>query len=208
MTEQQPYELVHRYPHFELRRYPAHIVAEMHVDASFDRAGNSAFRFLFNYISGSNVARQKLAMTAPVIQAAGSSQKLAMTAPVLHSAPLSGTDATSGFMVAFVLPAGLTAQTAPVPTDPRVKVREVPGSLAAALRFLGSGSQAAFERRTNALRAGLTVAGLEPVGAPRFARFDPPFKPWFLRRNEVVQDVKEPKPAPGTPAGSGLMPGH
>ncbi|WP_461174138.1 heme-binding protein [Arthrobacter sp. Z1-9] len=208
MTEQQPHELVHRYPHFELRRYPAHVVAEIQVDASFDRAGNAAFRHLFNYISGSNVSRQKLAMTAPVIQAAGSSQKLAMTAPVLQSGPLPGSDGTSGFVVAFVLPAGLTAETAPVPTDPRVKIREVPGSLAAALRFRGSGSQAAFERRTSALRAGLTVAGLEPVGAPRFARFDPPFKPWFLRRNEVVQDVKEPRSAPGTPDGSGQVRGH
>jgi hypothetical protein len=110
--------------------------------------------------------------------------------------------------VAFVLPAGLTAETAPVPTDPRVKVREVPGSLAAAVHFRGSGSEAAFERRTNALQAGLTVAGLEPVGAPRFARFDPPFKPWFLRRNEVVQDVKEPRSAPGMFDSFGGVPGH
>ncbi|HEX9230079.1 MAG TPA: heme-binding protein, partial [Arthrobacter sp.] len=37
------------------------------------------------------------------------------------------------------------------------------------------------------------------VGPPRFARFDPPFKPWFLRRNEVLQDVQEPPPASGEP---------
>jgi hypothetical protein len=37
------------------------------------------------------------------------------------------------------------------------------------------------------------------VGPPRFARFDPPFKPWFLRHNEVVQDVQEPSNAPETP---------
>jgi hypothetical protein len=29
------------------------------------------------------------------------------------------------------------------------------------------------------------------VGSPRWARFDPPFVPAFLRRNEVVQDVAE-----------------
>lgn len=192
MTEQQPYELVHRYPHFELRRYPAHVVAEVQVNATFDRAGNAAFRHLFNYISGSNTARQKLAMTAPVIQGTGPSQKLAMTAPVVQSGPLPGTDAPADFVVAFVLPAGLTAGTAPVPANPDVKIREVPGSLAAALRFSGSGSEAAFARRNNGLQAALTLAGLTAIGPPRFARFDPPFKPWFLRRNEVVQDVEEP----------------
>lgn len=200
MTEQQPFELVQRYPHFELRRYPAHVLAEVQVNATFDRAGNAAFRHLFNYISGNNNARQKLAMTAPVIQEPGPSQKLAMTAPVLQSGPLPGSQGAADFVVAFVLPAGVTAETAPVPADPQVKIRTVPGSLAAVLQFSGSGSEAAFERRNNGLQAALLLAGLTPVGPPRFARFDPPFKPWFLRRNEVVQDVEEPPPAPGTTA--------
>ena len=197
MTEQQPYELIQRYPHFELRRYPAYAVAEVHVAAGFDRAGNAAFRHLFNYISGNNTSRRKLAMTAPVIQETGSPQKIAMTAPVLQSGPL-GSHANADFVVAFVLPAGMTAETAPVPADPNVRIRDVPGSLAAAVRFSGSGSERAFERHNEGLQAALTLAGLAPVGPPRFARFDPPFKPWFLRRNEVVQDVQEPSTGAGT----------
>jgi SOUL heme-binding protein len=191
MTEQQPYELVRRYPHFELRRYPGHVVAEMKVNTTFDRAGYAAFRHLFNYISGNNTASQKLAMTAPVIQESLVPQKLAMTAPVLQSGPLPGSGEPAEFVVAFVLPAGLTAETAPVPTDPEVRVRAIPGSLAAALRFTGSGTAKAFERRHTGLQAALALAGLTAVGPPRFARFDPPFKPWFLRHNEVVQDVEE-----------------
>ncbi|MET4095032.1 heme-binding protein [Arthrobacter sp. UYCu712] len=200
MTERQPFQLVQRYPHFELRRYPAHVVAEIQVNATFDRAGNAAFRHLFKYISGNNTARQKLAMTAPVIQEPGPSQQLAMTAPVLQSGPLPGSEESADFVVAFVLPADLTAKTAPVPADQQVKIRTVPGSLAAALRFSGSGSETAFERRNDGLQAALVLAGLTAAGPPRFARFDPPFKPWFLRRNEVVQDVEQPHPAAG-PAG-------
>ena len=199
MTEQQPYEIVHRFAHFELRRYPAYVVAERQVNATFDRAANAAFRDLFNYISGSNNARQKLAMTAPVIQELGPSQKLAMTAPVLQSGPLPGSDETADFVVSFVLPAGLAAENAPVPANSQVRIRTIPGSLAAVLQFSGSGSEAAFERRNTGLQAALVLAGLTPVGPPRFARFDPPFKPWFLRRNEVVQDVQEPLPASGEP---------
>src|SRR6478735_1285679 len=112
MTEQQPYELIRRYPHFELRWYPACAVAEVKVGTDFDRAGNAAFRYLFNYISGNNSGRRKLAMTAPVIQEPGSPQKLAMTAPVLQQGPLPGTVGSSEFVVAFVLPAGVTADTA------------------------------------------------------------------------------------------------
>ena len=183
MTEQQPFQLVQRYPHFELRRYPAHVVAEIQVNATFDRAGNAAFRPLFKYISGHNTAGQKLAMTAPVLQ----------------SGPLPGRDEAAEFVVAFVLPAGVTPETAPVPANPQVTIRTIPGSLAAVLQFSGSSSEAAFERRNTGLQAALVLAGLKPVGPPRFARFDPPFKPWFLRRNEVVQDVQEPLPAAGEP---------
>ncbi|MDP9890818.1 SOUL family heme-binding protein [Pseudarthrobacter enclensis] len=188
MTEQQPFELVRRYPHFELRRYPDYVVAEVTVAADFDRAGNAAFRYLFNYISGSNTARQKIAMTAPVIQEQGP-QKLAMTTPVLQSGPTPDSGKPGGYSVAFVLPAGNTAEDAPVPNDPKVKVRAVPGSLAAVMGFSGGGSALAFQRHNTGLQAALKLAGLTPVGAPRYARFDPPFKPWFLRHNEVVQDV-------------------
>src|SRR6476661_3069976 len=112
MTEQQPFEVVRTYPHFELRRYPDYVVAEVRVTADFDRAGNAAFRYLFNYITGSNTARQKLAMTAPVIQETAS-QKLAMTAPILQSGPLPGRGGPTEFVVAFVLPAGLAVDAAP-----------------------------------------------------------------------------------------------
>ena len=32
-------------------------------------------------------------------------------------------------------------------------------------------------------------ADVSAAGAPRFARFDPPWTPWFRRRNEVVVPV-------------------
>ncbi len=32
-------------------------------------------------------------------------------------------------------------------------------------------------------------AGLRAVGEPVWARYDPPFKPWFLRTNEILIEV-------------------
>ncbi|WLQ04958.1 SOUL family heme-binding protein [Arthrobacter oryzae] len=187
MTEQQPFDVVQQFPDFEVRRYPAHAVAEVTVNAPFDSAGNTAFRLLFGYISGQNTARASVSMTAPVLQSPASSRKLAMTAPVVQRGVLGDSE----FVVAFVLPAGITAETAPVPSNPEVKIRAVPGSVAAVLGFSGRGSEAAFGKRNHDLQEALAQAGLRPVGAPRFARFDPPFKPWFLRKNEVVQDIEE-----------------
>ena len=205
MTEQQPYAVVRRSGGFELRRYPAHVVAEVGVLAPFDRAGNAAFRRLFRYISGANTARRSVPMTAPVVQGSDGprrarSETLPMTAPVVQRGPV-GTDAAEEqrYLVAFVLPADMTEDTAPVPTDPGIMIRTVPASLAAALRFSGSGSGAAFAKRSRELLDAVHAAGLTPVGTPRFARFDPPYMPWILRRNEVVQDIAEdstgPRPA-------------
>jgi hypothetical protein len=187
MTERQHYEVVGRYPGFELRRYPAHAVAEVTVSGSFDTAGNRAFRSLFGYISGQNTSAGPIEMTAPVLQEAASSQRVPMTAPVVQSEAAIGE-----YVVAFVLPAGMTEQTAPVPADPRVRVRGVDEELAAAVRFSGRWTEGSYLRHLAGLRSAVASAGLLAVGPPRFARFDPPFTPWFLRHNEVVLGVRWP----------------
>lgn len=184
MTEQQPYDLVETTPQFELRRYPEHVVAETVVrDASFEDAGSRAFRSLFGYISGDNTARQSIEMTAPVVQSASS--RIAMTAPVVHQ------QSDEGFVVAFVLPAGMTEATAPLPARGEVTLRTVPERLVAAVRFSGRWTRASWDSHREGLLAGLAAEGLTAVGEPRFARFDPPYTPWFRRRNEVLVDVVE-----------------
>jgi hypothetical protein len=169
MTEQQPYTVVQRNGSFELRRYPEHLVAEVTVTAGFEDAGNRAFRHLFGYIS-----REKIAMTAPVVQqSSGAGQEVA-----------------EHYRIAFVLPAGLTLETAPPPTDPTVQLRVVPETTAAAIRFSGRWSESSFQKNLEQLREALAESGLAPLGSPRFARFDPPYLPAFLRRNEVLLDVE------------------
>jgi hypothetical protein len=184
VTEQQPYEVIEQRDGFELRRYPPHLVAEVELDGSFEDAGNRAFRRLFGYISGQNESRRSVAMTAPAVQETTSPEKVAMTAPVVQTEGAGG-----DFVVAFVLPASMTLETAPVPTNPDVRVRAVPERLAAAMAYRGRWTRSAYEHHLDELQDAVVAAGFTPVGPPRFARFDPPFKPWFLRRNEVVQDV-------------------
>lgn len=193
MTEQQPYQIVRSYDDFEVRRYPEHVLAEVIVEGPFGDAGNRAFRYLFAYISGENQASQKVPMTAPVVQDAAP-EKISMTAPVLQQVVQGQGDdgGTPKFRIAFVLPEGFTIESAPWPTNPKVHLRTVPESLAAVIRFNGRWSGARYEQHLQSLRMALSEAGLVSIGAPRFARFDPPFKPWWLRHNEIVLDLPEP----------------
>lgn len=201
MTEQQPYTTVRHCPGFELRRYPEHVLAEVEVHGSFEQAGRQAFTALFRYISGNNQGRQEIPMTAPVIQGGGGPQKIAMTAPVWQRSLSGGAgDPSDAHVVAFVLPSSVTAATAPVPSDPAVRIRVEPAILAAVLRYRGRWTRSSYEKHRLRLERAVRKAGLVPVAAARFARFDPPFTPAFLRRNEVVLPVSGPgagaRPAP------------
>ncbi len=185
MTEQQPYAVIRSYGDFELRRYDAHVVAEVTVPGPRDSAGNRAFRSLVGYIGGKNDAGRSMAMTAPVVGAPATGRKLAMTAPVVQQ------PADTGFTVAFVLPAGETLETLPTPTDEAVTVRAVLAETAAALRYSGRWSESGYADAELRLRASVVAAGLTASGPARWARFDPPWTPWFLRRNEIVLPVRD-----------------
>jgi hypothetical protein len=169
MTEQQVYTVIDRRPGYELRRYAAHVVAEVVMAGSFERAGNAAFGPLVSYISGRNRTGAKVAMTAPVVQEATPD-------PRLHR-------------VRFVMPAGSTAQTLPAPATDGVQLHEVPESMCAAVTYAGRWTQASYERHVQELLDALARDGVAVAGPPRYARFDPPWKPWMLRRNEVVIPV-------------------
>jgi hypothetical protein len=169
VTEQQPYEVLEQHPGFELRRYPDHLVAETEVGGPFELAGNVAFPRLFRYIGGHNRSSRTLAMTAPVVQ---------------EQAPRS-----RRYVVGFVMPTDVSADDLPDPVDPAVRTRRVPAETAAVLRFSGRWSRRSYEGRAEQLRAAMGAAGLVAAGPARYARFDPPWTPWFLRRNEVVIPV-------------------
>lgn len=183
MTEQQKYDVMSEYEGWEIRRYPAHLVAEVEIEGSFDEAVNQGFRSLAGFIFGGNVDNQKVAMTAPVVHEPVA-HRIPMTAPVLQQS--SG----NRHLVSFVMPSQFTKETLPVPNNADVRIRQVPASLAAVRRFGGRSSEAVFAEQLSGLMSRLQEhPELTIVGSPRFARFDPPWKPGFLRRNEVLLTV-------------------
>ena len=184
MTEQQEYRVLNVHGAVELREYAPCVVADVITSGSAEQAGSAAFRPLFEYISGANRGAEPLAMTAPVIQKPAS-EPLAMTAPVLQEAA-----GANEWTVSFVLPAGRALSEYPVPANPRVSLREIPGETAAAIRWSGRWTASNIARRTEELRRAIAEAGWQESDQPRWARFDPPWKPPFARRNEIVIPVR------------------
>jgi hypothetical protein len=176
--EEPDYEVIRQIGNVELRQYAPYVVAEVVLDATASEAGNQAFPILAGYIFGKNKGEKKFAMTAPVTQSAAP-MKMEMTAPVTQAA------VPGGMRVQFVLPKSVTLESAPEPLDPRVQLRLVPASQWAAIRYSGTWSQSNYEEHLGLLKTALDQAGVATQGEPVLARYNAPFTPWFLRRNEI-----------------------
>lgn len=180
--EEASYNVLKKDNHFEIRDYAPHILAETIVEGDLEEAGNKAFNRLFRYISGDNRSRDKVAMTAPVSQEP-MGNKIKMTAPV-------GQQRAQGkWAVSFMMPASYTLETLPEPEDPEVKLRQVPARRMAAVRYSGFWSEKNYLRYKLELESWINERGLRIVGDPIWARHNPPFTPWFLRRNEILIPV-------------------
>jgi hypothetical protein len=188
--EEPAYEVVRTYPEFELRDYPAYLIAETEVEAPFDEAGNRAFRILADYIFGNNRASTKIEMTAPVSQRPAAGERIEMTAPVVQR-PERGADGET-FVVGFVMPSRFSLETLPEPVDSRVRLREVPSKLMAVRRYSGRWTESAYRENEARLLSAVEETGLSPVAAPVYARYNSPFSLWFMRRNEVMVEVTSP----------------
>ena len=178
-TEEPSFNVLVQEGEFEVRDYYALIAAEVSVTGSHDDASDAGFRLLAGYIFGGNTRRQSIAMTAPVVQERATSETIAMTAPVTQS----GSD--GAWVVRFVMPSSYTLETLPTPNDARVRLVPVPPQRFAVVRFSGLAQPADVERRTASLRSFLARRQLSVAGPASLARYDPPWTPWFMRRNEV-----------------------
>ena len=180
--EEATYKVVKKDNKFEIRDYAPHILAETIVEGDFEEAGNKAFNVLFGYISGDNRSREKLAMTAPVSQEP-KGEKIKMTVPVGQRR------VQESWAVSFMMPASYTLETLPEPEDPKVTLRQVSARRMAAVRYSGFWSEKNYLRYKLALESWIHEKGLTIVGDPIWARYNSPFTPWFLRRNEVLIPV-------------------
>ncbi len=185
-SEEAEYSVLLSEEDFEVRAYQPHILAEIIVEGQFAGAGNKAFGRLFKYISGNNTSRQSIEMTSPVAQEA-QSEKIKMTSPVAQQ------QSDDKWAISFMMPAASSMDTLPQPKDPSIMLRQVPARHMAALRYSGTWSEKSYARHKDSLDAWIQTQGFKVTGAAVWARYDPPFKPWFLRRNEILIPIALPQ---------------
>ena len=184
--EEPKYSVIEKAEPFELRLYAPMILAEVKVDGDLDEASNQGFRLIAAYIFGQNQVTEKIAMTSPVAieEQSSKSTKIAMTVPV-NIEPNAGQ-----WVVSFVMPSAYSLNSLPKPLNPRVQLREIPAVKRAVIQFSGFNSAQKVADKTLELEQWMKTRNLEAVSPPKFARYNPPWSLPFMRRNEVMIDVR------------------
>ena len=183
-TEEPKYTVSLKQDDFEVRDYPAMVAAEVSVAGDRSEASSAGFKLLAGYIFGGNTKKQSIAMTAPVVQAPGDSEKIAMTAPMMQTGP------PGSWTVRFLMPSSFTLETLPTPNDARVRLLPVPAARQAVVQFSGLAREDDITAQTALLTAFVASNALVALGEPALARYNPPWTPWFMRRNEIMVAVK------------------
>ncbi len=189
--EEPDFEVIETSDDIEYRRYQPFVIAQTIVATDErSKANNIGFRRLFKYITGANTGQEKIEMTAPVIQrdsvaaaAPAKGEKIAMTAPVQQTA------SDAGWKVAFVLPLHFTMDSAPIPSDADVRLQQVEARTMAVLGFSGRWTDKNISQHQAELMSKLEKAGVDVIGEAEFAAYNAPFRPPFMRRNEVMVEI-------------------
>tara|TARA_Y100000591_G_C21822229_1_gene694337 strand:+ start:987 stop:1661 length:675 start_codon:yes stop_codon:yes gene_type:complete len=183
--EEPKYSVLKEYENFEIRNYASYLVAEVDIEGSYNKSGNEAFRILAGYIFGDNQSSTKMNMTAPVeSEAIQSSEKMNMTAPVFSNKNF------NGYTYRFVMESKYTQETLPVPNNSKIRITEIKDRVMAVISFSGRWSQKNFEKHEQILVNDLKNAGIGVASEAIYARYNAPFTPWFLRRNEIMFEIE------------------
>ncbi|EFW90809.1 SOUL heme-binding protein [Haladaptatus paucihalophilus DX253] len=175
-TDRVPYTTALHVDGVEIRRYPDTVVAKTTADSQ-----GEAFQRLFRYIQGNNRSRDEIEMTAPV---STGREKIAMTAPV-------ASESSDGRMeMAFFLPGEYTAEGAPEPEDEAVTIESIEARTLAVRPFSWYATDARVADNRRRLFDTLSAHNLTPTGDPFLLRYDDPWTPPFMRRNEIAVELE------------------
>jgi hypothetical protein len=193
-SEEQPaYTIILEDDNYEIRLYAPYIAAKTKIDGDFKEAQSAGFRILAGYIFGKNKSKDKISMTAPVVQKQESpNEKISMTAPVIMKPEKTNTKGP--WIMTFTMPSKYTLESLPIPNDKRVILEKVESRLVAALRFTGFWNLSKNKLKEDELIDWLkNYKSYEISSAPMFAGYNPPWTLPFLRRNEILIDLKKIK---------------
>ena len=154
---------------FQIRDYPALVVAEVSRRGQRQDAVRQGFGPLAAYIFAKERSGERISMTAPVTQTPQGSDR--------------------SWIVRFVMPAGRSLDSLPEPVSGNVRLADMPARRTAVVTFSGVATDKLIEEQKARLRRWMAERGYTGTGKPTYAYYNPPWTPGFLRRNEVLIDI-------------------
>lgn len=162
--EKAEYEILLKEDPFEIRNYAPMVIA---ISNETDLRGYSGFNEAFNYISGSNEDHSKISMTTPVLN-----------------------DLEGNLTTAFVMPREYLIEDLPKPTSSNLSLRQVSQKKCASISFSGNANEKTVQTKIEELKKWIELKKLVPIGSYQLARYNPPFIPGFLKKNEVLIEIE------------------
>jgi hypothetical protein len=187
-VEQAEYAVAKKMDGYEIREYPAHIVAQTTVQGPYGESLSEGFRIVAGYIFGGNTKKERIAMTAPVVAEKGGGSKVSET--IAMTAPVVATTAGDSRVISFGMPRSYKLETLPTPDDPRVEIKMVPAKKYAAMRFSWYRSDARVRIMQEKLLSALRRDGIAAEGDVSYAGYNAPWTPPWMVRNEVMVEIK------------------
>lgn len=88
------------------------------------------------------------------------------------------------------LPSRYTKETAPIPKNNEVKIQEQQEKMFAVFRFSGKTNEKRVRQQFQKLLDMVKENNITVKGSPILMRYNSPFAPGFIRRNEVAVEIK------------------
>ncbi len=167
-VEQPKYKTVDSKGSFEIREYSPMIVAEVEITADRKTAIKEGFRALADYIFGNNTSHTRIAMTAPVLQEGSK----------------------NSWQIRFTMPHTYTLETLPAPICKNIHIKSLESKKFAAIQFSGIATDKSLEKNLETLKNILQEKNITIIGKPILAFYNPPWTLPFLRRNEILIEIK------------------
>ena len=161
-TETQSYDVIEKHDNIEIRYYPpaAKVMSKGKI------GGNTNFRNLFNYISGSNSNNLKISMTTPVYMKNNKENQI----------------------MEFVLPKKFNDNEIPKPDNLNLEVYMSKEAIFASIRYSGYNNSEKQSIYTEKLLNKVNDLGRDIIGTPILLSYDAPYK-FYNRRNEILIEL-------------------
>ena len=158
------YQVLDKKGNIEIRTYQPSLIAEVDVRGERKQSINEGFRILAAYIFGSNLSKQKIKMTTPVVQM-----------------PLD-----NSWKVRFMMPSQYSLDNLPRTKDSRIHFLISPVIKMIVIRFSGLITDDNLSQHLKLLQDYIKQNNLAVGKDYRYAFYDAPWTLPFMRRNEIA----------------------